>query len=95
MVASTDLPREERSRRLYLLCAITYCKHNLRKITGLCSEPLQTKARSYDVMILHRVGFKNRWQLAQKARHMFGHERGFQLEEYRDTQMREFEAATD
>jgi len=91
VVASTDLLRDERRRRLYALCAAVYCKHKLKKVIGLASEPLKAKARSYDVILLRGVGFKNRWLLARQTKRMFGKERGFHLEEYRETEIRELQ----
>lgn len=89
VVASSNVPREERAKRLYALCATVYCKHKLKKIIGLASEPLKARARSYDVITLNGVGFKNRWQLARQAKRMFGREEGFHVEEYKETEIGE------
>ena len=38
-------------------------------------------------MILVGVRFRNRWQLIRQARHMFGQEQGFHVEEYKETEI--------
>jgi len=82
LVMAFDGDRKDRVDRLYQLCSVAYCKHDLTKIMGIATEPAKESARSEDVVILDGVGFTNKKELLESAQNLFGKEAHFRVTEY-------------
>ena len=82
LVLSKSGDREERQKRLYLLCAMAYCLLNLNQIIGIATEPLKVSNRSYDVFGLKESKFVNHNELAEQAKNFFSRPYAPDITEY-------------
>lgn len=82
--ASDNADRAERAFRLSVLASTAYAAKDLRKIIGIATEPLEGHGRSFDVMILEDVEFKNKDELKEQAKHFFGECKHYGGYEYSD-----------
>ena len=72
VILASEKDRTERSKILYSVAVAGYCLHNLTKIVGFSTEPLDTGMRSYDVIFLAGVDFENRAEVVENAKKIFG-----------------------
>lgn len=72
IILASEKNRTKRSEILYSVSVAGYCLHNLTKIVGFATEPLDVEMRSYDVIFLAGVDFENRAEAIENAKKMFG-----------------------
>jgi hypothetical protein len=56
---------------LYSLAAMAYVKEDLRNIVAFVTEPLDDSGRSFDLIILDDVDFKNRDEILKASKTTF------------------------
>lgn len=71
LLLSSNLGRKERVDRLDLLCSLAYCYLDLRKITGIATEPYSSAGRSFDCAHMEDVAFDNHQALAEQGKEYF------------------------
>lgn len=69
---SSNASRPQRVNGLYNLAAMAYVKENLRHIVAFVTEPLDDSGRSFDLIILDEVDFKNREEILKASETTFG-----------------------
>jgi len=67
VVLCSNEEKRERIEKLYQLCAMAYCKHQLKNIVGLALNSLKKLSRSTDALVLDGVTFQNAVELALQA----------------------------
>lgn len=68
---SSSASRPERVKVLYSLAAMAYVKEDLRNIVAFVTEPLDDSGRSFDLIILDDVDFKNRDEILKASKTTF------------------------
>ena len=82
LVLSFSGDRTKRQICLYRLCAMAYSYLDLKRITGIATEPLSELNRSYDAICLNKVKFLNNNELAEQAIKFFGKPYKLEITEY-------------
>ncbi len=72
LVMSSRRDREERVTGLYNLCGSAFCTLKLKSIVGICSEPIDAKGRSFDVILQEDLEITNPEAMIEIFRIAFG-----------------------
>ena len=81
-ILCTDKDRQQRANVLYNLTAAAYCGLNLRRAIGVATEPINAKERSFDVIFLVDVKFKNEKEMRDSFERAFGKPSHYKVTEY-------------